>query len=143
MKQFVIDASAVLSWAQSDNNKTDPIWILQDKLAVGEIALVAPSFLLIEVLNVLRWRLKASQKDAMVFLASLPRLPIQFVDSFSGNIGDTVELIYNHQLSAYDALYLGLAKKTGCHLISLDKRLLAIREHVKSPAQVIKELVVE
>ncbi len=143
MKQYVIDASVVLSWAQGDNRKIDSVWILQDKLAAGEISLVAPSFLLIEVLNVLKWKYKVSQNDAVHFISSLPQLPIQFMDSSSGDIENTVKLVYTYQLSAYDALYLGLAKKMGCTLISLDKQLLTARDNVQSPAGVIEELGVE
>lgn len=143
MKQFAIDASVVLSWAQGGDKKIDPIWILQDKLAIGEISIIAPSFLLIEVANVLKWRFKASQADTMHFLSLLPKLPIRFIDSASGDIGETVTLEYKHQLSAYDALYLGLALVMDCTLISLDKRLLAVKGYVTSPAQVIKEMSVK
>lgn len=143
MNQFVVDASIVLSWVQDGNKKTDPLWILQDKLAKGKISLLAPDFLLVEVLNVLKWRFKVSRDDALSFLTSLPQLPIQFVDSNFGDMSTAIALVYHHQLSAYDALYLGLAKKTGCMLISLDKQLLAIPEYVKNPTQIISDLGVQ
>jgi predicted nucleic acid-binding protein len=82
-----------------------------------------------EVANVLlaatrRGRIKQNHWPKL--LSHLSALPIHIDDESADHVFDTVlPLAQTHQLSVYDAVYLGLALKKHLPLATLDNRLAA------------------
>lgn len=132
MTNFVVDASVVLSWI-APKKDSGPLLRLQDAVATGDVAIFAPTFLFAECLNVLRWRYGYEQKDAEDFLLWLPKLPINFVEWSAGELAKIINIVYSYHLTGYDALYLWLAQKMKCKLLSFDRGLLGVSERVVSP----------
>ena len=126
---YVLDASVVLSWIAQPS----PI---QDALVAGEIRAYAPSFLRIEVVNVLSRKYRYAKDETNTFLSYLQKLPVQYIDLPAEALDQLVDFVYTYELSGYDALYLSVAAFQHCKLVSLDKKLLRIKEWVISPEQV-------
>ena len=125
MPGFIPDASATLPWAFEDE-ATSWTESLLERILGGE-AVSVPAHWPLEVANSLlmarrRGRVTASQVDAFIDdLAALPivvegpRLPADW--------HEVLGLAEKHRLTAYDAAYLDLAKRTGLPLASLDGAL--------------------
>lgn len=90
---------------------------------LGEHHLLAPSHLTAEVASVLRgWSLGGhlSEKRALLAFEEFEQLGVEQVD--------TTKLLpavfaLRHNLTAYDAMYVVLARAVGCRLVTLDVRL--------------------
>ena len=94
--------------------------------AFGEHQLIAPDLLSAEVLSVVRgWNLGGHLTDeealrAIHEFACLGVLQIEAMPLLSEAFA------LRHNLSAYDALYVALARSVGCQLLTLDARLAAV-----------------
>ncbi len=95
----------------------------------GEIRAFAPTFLLVEMLNVLSAKKHFTEEGVTGSLEWLKRLGIVFVDLNIAETDKLTSLCYRHDLTAYDALYLLLAINLGCKLVTEDKKLLKIKKH--------------
>ena len=125
-QDFVLDASFALSWCFVDETTSateDSRISLQ-----GENTAYVPELWLREILNTLlvaerRGRIK--QVAFGLFLTDLRELPIEIVnDSFTWkNLIAVRDTARKHQLSAYDAEYLLLAKSLRIPLASFDNNL--------------------
>ncbi|MDM8562368.1 type II toxin-antitoxin system VapC family toxin [Candidatus Marithioploca araucensis] len=124
---FVLDCSATMACFFEDE-ATKETQALLDALADEEIAVV-PSLWLLEVTNILlvgERRGRNTVEQTKEFWETLRALPIEIeeysLEQCSSSISD---LARTHNLSAYDASYLSLAKRRSLPLATLDKRLLA------------------
>lgn len=93
--------------------------------ALGEHQLIAPDLLSAEVLSVVRgWNLGGhlSDNEASRALREFSDLDVLQIDAMP-LLPDAFALWHN--LSAYDALYVALARSMGCQLLTLDARLAA------------------
>ncbi len=133
MTQYVIDASVVLSWARSSNESDAQRHTVLGKIASGEIALIAPRFLLVEVVNVLIRKYGYTKKEVDTFLTLLYRIQIHFVDLVTEDINSYIDLMYRYNLTSYDAQYVRVALMRKCKLLSIDRALLQITDCVVSP----------
>ena len=124
---FVVDASVVLAWVFDDESSPSADRIL-DRL--GEEAGVAPAHWPLEVANALRTaerRGRLSGVDIPRLQALVARLPVEIVPvELSTAVYSVLELARAHDLSAYDAAYLGLAAWRQVPLATVDARLRAV-----------------
>jgi predicted nucleic acid-binding protein len=121
MEPFVVDASLTLSWCFADEAtpySRSVLATLQTTYAV------VPALWPFEVANVLALaerRQRITQEGIAEFLDTLRRLPIQIERREALWIWQAVlPLAREHQLSAYDAAYLELAKRERMNLATLD-----------------------
>jgi predicted nucleic acid-binding protein len=119
---FVIDASATLPWRFADES-TPWSEALLDRVEAGEEVLV-PAHWPLKVLNgLLVARRKGRVTDAQVseFIEDLAALPIRVVPvAAPAQWPAILSLAQQHRLTAYDAVYLDLAQRTGLSLATLD-----------------------
>lgn len=92
---------------------------------LGDHVLIAPSHLDVEVVSVIRgWTLgrRISDERALIALEESGELGIETV-----SLGDNLAGVFalRHNVSTYDAMYVVLARATGCRLLTLDARLAA------------------
>ena len=120
---IVLDASAVLAWAYSDETG----WPDQVMEAVGAESAFVPCHWILEVTNSLltgerRGRIDADQHREI--LARVRILPIQ-ADPFIAEIGWQIIPAFakRHRLTTYDAAYLELAIRLEAPLATLDQDL--------------------
>ena len=122
---LVLDNSVALAWCFEDE-QSPAIMALLDR--VVERGAVAPQLWPIEALNGLltaqrRGRIDAEARAQMSSL--LADLPIVLDDQTAGQLWTaTARLAEQHQLSAYDATYLELAKRLNLPLATNDRALI-------------------
>ena len=110
MAKFVVDSSVILDWIVFGDDDKMLVHKLIEQLISKEIELVAPGFLIVEIINVLKWKYSYSQKK------------IEFVIRHLEQIG--IEAEYKHNLTSYDAHYALMAENGGLKVITRDKDLL-------------------
>ena len=113
----VVDASALaaLLFGEPDGPA------VADRLRGAE--LIAPALLPFEVANtcVRKMRRHADQRDALLAaFGMLDRMELGFIEV---DHAETVVLAERSGLTAYDASYIWLARRTGAELVTLDGRL--------------------
>lgn len=134
MDSFVIDASVVFKWFSRENEKYfEESRNLLYRLKNGEIALFAPNFLLTEMTNVFYWKKRFNKKEIEIFLGKIIDCGINFADCPARNAREIFTLMTKYKITAYDGLYVWLAKDRNLKLISADEKLLEIKEFVITP----------
>jgi predicted nucleic acid-binding protein len=138
VRTFVLDASVALAWLVDDPAPSYAIQI-SDAMASGKGALV-PSLWILEMANGLhmaerRGKLTSAEVDyGLSRLEAVIAAGIE-VDSLGGpTIREAFTPARSHQLTAYDAVYLELARREGLPLATLDKRLRAAAAKAGIPA---------
>lgn len=116
MREAVVDASAMVEW------------LLDSALAeampstLGYEYLAAPEHMDAEVLSALRGKEAAgdlSETEAAEVLADLIESPLERYPVVP-LVEDAWEM--RHNMTAYDALYVALARRLGCELVTADRR---------------------
>jgi len=125
MPGFVVDASATLPWRFEDE-ATPWTEALLDRVESGEEVLV-PAHWPLEVANALlvaRRRGRVTAEQVSEFIDDLAALPIRIQPpSDPAQLPSILGLAEEHRLTAYDAAYLELVKRTGLPLATLDGEL--------------------
>lgn len=129
MRRFTIDVNVVLAWMELQSPELfGPANKLFRKVRRGEVEVCAPEFLLVELTNVLKWRYKNDKEETEELIKRTKRAGIRFVTVDSGEMEEESRLMYEHGLTAYDALYLLVAQETDCKLVTADPKLLEVKE---------------
>jgi predicted nucleic acid-binding protein len=127
--KFAIDTSVVVKWLLKENEaEVGPSLELLRLLKNGEIALFAPHFLLVELTNILFCKRKVTDKDIRAFVQKVAESGINFIGG--PRTEEILDLVLKEKITAYDAIFLGLAKEREIKLISADKKLLEIKDWV-------------
>ncbi|MCE0523536.1 MAG: type II toxin-antitoxin system VapC family toxin [Methylacidiphilales bacterium] len=139
MKGMVVDASIAASWLLNDELNETAEWVL-DQMQAGTPVSV-PSLWLLEITNVLfnaerRKRIDRKHRDGA--LERIERLPLTILAApMQADLKMLRFFAEKHQMTAYDAEYLRVAKEQKLMLASLDGNLLAAakREGVRVVAK--------
>ena len=130
MSRFVLDASVSAAWFLHDPNVNYAIGVRR-RLAEGDLAVV-PVFWSIEMANVLARAVRRGSLSLADAESALGQLEILLVSGPKIEVEPTsppVWLAYGtarkHQVSAYDGVYLELARREGLPLATLDSGLKA------------------
>lgn len=120
---MVIDASVLVKWfvAEADSDRALE---LRDRHVNGEVQLAAPSLIVYEALNALRYSglFSASElKDAAAAINSYG-LVLYRPEKEAAELA--VEAAEKNDLTVYDGSYLGLALKLGVGFVTADRALL-------------------
>ena len=138
MRTFVLDASVALAWLVDDPAPSYAIQV-SAAMASGKGALV-PSLWILEMANGLlmaerRGKLTSAEVDyGLSRLEAVIAVGIE-VDALGvPTIREAFSRARAHKLTAYDAVYLELARREGLPLATLDKRLSAAATKAGIPA---------
>lgn len=140
MHSFVVDTSVVVKWILLANEKdVEDAQLLYKRLVEKKIRLYAPSFLLVELLNILMKKKRVDAQDASTLAERIYASGIEFVDiSAHENIAVIPGLIEKYQVSAYDALFFLVAEQKNCTLITYDEALLKLQGATVSVQEALK-----
>lgn len=119
MSVAVFDASVALKWLIADDLLAPPAFAARE-----DFEPVAPAFIQIEVANALWKYVRAGQvdiEDAVEGAAVLARLMILYPDE--DLLASAQRLAARLTHSVYDCLYLALAQRLSCPLVTADRRL--------------------
>jgi predicted nucleic acid-binding protein len=113
----VVDASALSAvlFAEPEGDE------VADRLAGGR--LMAPTLLRYELANVCWKKLRAYPGQRAGLLAALGRISLLALDEIEVPAVEAATLAEATGLTAYDAAYLWLARRTGGTLVTLDREL--------------------
>lgn len=126
MKRFVLDASIALAWFLDDPVPPYAVRVRQDLL--GGIRAIVPALWHLEMANglaVAEHRKILSSADVVQSLASIEQFTAQAVDTVTDlvSLRQALATARAFQLSAYDSVYLDLARDEAIPLATLDKSL--------------------
>lgn len=130
MTEAVLDASVVLKWFHGEGEaNVDAARRLRSQFEAGELRVLAPPLLWLEILNVAarRWRWSASQLDRLA--ASLPELGFEILEPELAVVADWAA----EGLTAYDAAYVATAEVAGVALITDDAEICRVAPEVAEP----------
>jgi predicted nucleic acid-binding protein len=123
MREVVLDASVVIKWFRShDERHVEEALALRAAYERGELLVLAPPLLGLEVVNVAgrRWGLKAKALDQLA--AALGDVGFEWVDPDLLLVAEWTA----RGLTAYDSAYVAVAAQRDTTVISDDEGLVSI-----------------
>lgn len=124
-KQYVIDASVVLSFLLPDEIHQEQARKLFSEYSKGKLGFIAPLLLNFEITSGLKTaiiRMRISLKRGKQLLEQFLKLKIASAEE--ENFNEVLEIAIEYGISTYDAEYVVLAQKEKYRLITADKKLV-------------------
>jgi predicted nucleic acid-binding protein len=121
--EAVLDASVVLKWFHSEGEENvEAARRLRERFEAGELRVLAPPLLWLEVLNVAarRWRWTEDQLERLA--TSLPELGFELLEPEPPDVARWSA----RGLTAYDAAYVAVAEGAGVELITDDAEIVEV-----------------
>lgn len=117
---FVIDASVAVKWFFPEPGHLEAIQLLASKVPFH-----APDLIVAETSNVISKRFRKNGISLEHAERAIAALPAMFQELHGGADLASRALQWSNVLnhSAYDCFYIACAERTGCNLISEDRRL--------------------
>jgi predicted nucleic acid-binding protein len=121
MTEAVLDASVVVKWFHSTGERhAAAARALRARFEAGELRVLAPPLLWLELLNVAarRWRWAHARLEQLA--TTLPNLGFELLEPGLASVARWAA----NGLTAYDAAYVAIAEHTGAQLITDDDEIL-------------------
>ena len=122
--ELVIDTSVAFKWfvAYGEGGLGEAGQLLAAHRA-GEVVLIAPSTMPVEIANTLRYLV--TPDDAHALLSSLEAFRVDLVDTSYDLVRKALGWAAGTGISVYDALFLALAEERWCPLVTADRKAFA------------------
>ena len=120
----VIDSSVIVKWYAKEEDFEKAIKLKEEYLS-EKIILIAPSLVMIEVLNAMKYK-KENNIPLEKINNSLWEMQLNIEGINESTLNKTSEIALKYNISIYDALYVTIAQLHGCPLITADKGLYGI-----------------
>ena len=120
MNKFVVDASVAIKWYLPENYSEHA-----DRLLNPFFELLVPELLFSEIGNVLWKRVMKSEcpyDKAIKILKAIESLPFQIWDTRILAV-EALDIACRAKRTFYDSLYLSLAARNGCQMVTADLKL--------------------
>lgn len=121
MKTVVVDASVAAKWFLPEDGSDRAEGLLR-----GKFRLIAPDLLWTEVGNVL-WKIarrgSITPDEAQQMLRDASAMPVEIMESLP-MLPDALRIASAADRSVYDSLYIALAAKEKCRVVTADQRLV-------------------
>jgi predicted nucleic acid-binding protein len=122
MREAVLDASVILKWFGRGKEKgSRAAGRLRKDFESGNLAVLVPSLLPLEVLNVAGRRWLWKLEELIELAGALDQLPVEAIDPDLGEVARWI----GRGLTAYDAAYVAVAVDAGVPLVTRDAQILA------------------
>ncbi len=140
MSEIIIDASVVVKWFIEEND-SDKARFLRDKFIDGKIELIVPSLLYFEVLNALKYSQLFDLSELDDAGESLEKYGFKVVTLKNEIRKHMIKAAVDHNISIYDASYLGLCISLGKIFCTADEKIIkklppTLKKNVKSLKQI-------
>ncbi len=140
MIEVVIDASVVVKQF-IEENESDKARLLRDKFIDGKIELFIPTLVYFEVLNALKYSNLFTPSELDNAGESLENYGFKVITIKNEIREYMIKVAVDHDMSIYDASYLGLSIALGKVFCTADERIIKkipskLKKHVKSLKQV-------
>ena len=120
----VVDASVIVKWFVQEQF-SDKVVGLMDKHAKGEVLLIAPELLFIEVLNALRYK-KVNNSFLSNVNKTLWNAQFKIIPLNDSLLQTALAISLKEGLTIYDSVYVAIAEAENCQMITADKELYKI-----------------
>ena len=121
MSEAVLDASVVLKWFHPKGEAhTDVALTLRRHFEAGELRVLAPPLLWLEILNVASRRWRWSRVRLEELAETLPGLGFELLEPELPRLARWSA----EGLTAYDAAYVAVAEQTGARLVTDDAEIV-------------------
>jgi len=128
MPKYILDSSIVIKWISDENEKNvEDAFNVYRAFRKGQIELVAPGFILIEILNICFKKKHLAIDKIKKAIKFIEKSGIRFLNLDDEATNDLVKIMFEFSTTSYDSLYLLLAKQEKCKLLTADEELLKIR----------------
>lgn len=130
MTEAVLDASVVLKWFHSEGEEhVEAARRLRERFEAGELRVLAPPLLWLELLNVAARSWRWSEEQLLQLAAALPELGFELLEPDLPQIAHWTAL----GLTAYDAAYVAVADQAGVQLVTDDAEILRTASELAKP----------
>jgi predicted nucleic acid-binding protein len=121
-REVVIDTSVAFKWfvAYGETGLTEAARLLRSQ-RTGEVTLIAPSIIVVELANTLRY-LTPDPEDALGFIDDFDCAGVQLFDTTLDLVRNATVRASESGIGVYDALFLALAEQRNCMLASADRK---------------------
>lgn len=137
IKKVVLDASVVIKWF-SFEEYSDKALKLMEMYEEGYVELLAPSLLLYEVINALRYNPGFGIKDVKEALTAIEDLQIRLYPPQKDLMDLSIELAFTYGFTIYDSFYIAVAEISGSTFYTADEEV--VRKVSKEFVKHIREL---
>ncbi len=121
MKTLVVDASIAAKWFLPEDDSQQAEALLR-----GRFRLIAPDLLWTEVANVL-WKIarrgSITPAEAAQILREASAMPVEIMESMP-LLPDALRIATTADRSVYDSLYVALADRERCAMVTADRKLV-------------------
>ncbi len=123
MTEVVLDASVVLKWFRADGERhLDPARSLRATFEAGQLAVLAPPLLRLEIVNVAGRRWQWGENALVELAVAFDELGFEFEEPDLARVASWTA----RDLTAYDAAYVALAEARTTPLITDDDLVVAV-----------------
>jgi len=121
---FVVDCSVAAKWMLPEPGHVDALRLVRQERS-GEVSLIAPDLLLAEFAGLLAKKTRRKQISTDEARESFQFMQHSVLRLFETGplLGPALGLALQNQLSLWDCIYLALAIKHDCPLVTADRRL--------------------
>ncbi|MEX2016978.1 MAG: type II toxin-antitoxin system VapC family toxin [Candidatus Pacearchaeota archaeon] len=120
----IIDTSIAVKWFLNEKN-SDKALQLKESFLRGELILVAPDLILLEILNALKYN-KKKESELIRANRDVFDLNMNMVEINNSLLIKAIENSIKYDITIYDALYVAVAQIHGVPLITADTGLYKI-----------------
>lgn len=120
----VLDTSVVIKWFRQGEVLAQRALAVRDAYLEGEIAVAAPSLLIYELANVLRYKKDLSASQVQEAVQSLLDMGLEVIPPLSPIMRRTIDLATTYRTTVYDATFAALAESLNATFITADERLV-------------------
>ena len=123
---IVLDASVVIKWFKDEDEKyVDSALSMQDRKWSGDIEIIVPDLLFLEVLNTFLTKKGFTGEDITAIKESLVKMNMEVIYPGSKLLGETINIAVKNSLTFYDALYIAVADASKAVLYTEDIEILS------------------
>ncbi len=119
MEKVVVDSSVIVKWFIDEDNSDKAKQLLNDNTK-EKITLYVPDIAILEVINALFYQASFDSDRLLEVVKTLYHLEINIVNLSETLSSLVVDKMLKNKIASYDALFIALAEKEKCPLVTAD-----------------------
>lgn len=128
---IVPDTSVVIKWFRQGEILAAPALAIRDAYLTGQTAISAPSLMVYELANVLRYKSALTTEQVQEAVYSLLGMGFEWASPSTTLMSRTVHLARTYDTTVYDAAFVALAEALDGIFITADEKLVSRLENLK------------